>query len=85
MVHGIICSEFSIFSSSFWIFSSLKIIVSNDHVEESDIFARHVDIVFYENESHSVTEDDDVFWYENDSKEHCQSCDYGSVYVFFNW
>lgn len=70
------------------LFFSWKLLVNtNDPVEESGVFARHVDIVFYENDTAS-TEGDSVFLYENDSSEQCPTCDDfndGSVFMnFFN-
>lgn len=69
------------------LFFSWKLLVTNDPVEESGLFARHVDIVFYENDTAS-TEGDSVFLYENDSSEQCPTCDDfndGSVFMnFFN-
>lgn len=66
---------------------SWKLLVNKDPVEESWVFARHVDIVFYENDTPSV-EGDSVFLYENDSSEQCPTCDYnndGSVLWTFLW
>lgn len=69
------------------LFFSWKLLVTNDPVEESGVFARHVDIVFYENDTAS-TDGDSVFLYENDSNEQCPTCDDfndGSVFMnFFN-
>lgn len=67
------------------LFFSWKLLVTNDPVEESGVFARHVDIVFYENDTAS-TEGDSVFLYENDSSEQCPTCDDfndGSVFMKF--
>lgn len=69
------------------LFFSWKLLVTNDPVEESGVFVRHVDIVFYENDTAS-TDGDSVFLYENDSSEQCPTCDDfidGSVFMnFFN-
>lgn len=68
------------------LFFSWKLLVNtNDPVEESGVFARHVDIVFYENDTAS-TDGDSVFLYENDSSEQCPTCDDfndGSVFMNF--
>lgn len=70
------------------LFFSWKLLVNtNDPVEESGVFARHVDIVFYENDTAS-TDGDSVFLYENDSSEQCPTCDDfndGSVFMNFLW
>lgn len=66
------------------LFFSWKLLVTNDPVEESGVFARHVDIVFYENDTAS-TEGDSVFLYENDSSEQCPTCDdFNDGSVFMN-
>lgn len=85
MILRIFFSFFFILHVFTQLFFSWKLLVTNDPVEESGVFARHVDIVFYENDTAS-TEGDSVFLYENDSSEQCPTCDDfndGSVFMKF--
>lgn len=85
MILRIFFSFFFILHVFTQLFFSWKLLVTNDPVEESGVFARHVDIVFYENDTAS-TDGDSVFLYENDSSEQCPTCDDfidGSVFMKF--
>lgn len=85
MILRIFFSFFFILHVFTQLFFSWKLLVTNDPVEESGVFVRHVDIVFYENDTAS-TEGDSVFLYENDSSEQCPTCDDfidGSVFMKF--
>lgn len=85
MILRIFFSFFFILHVFTQLFFSWKLLVTNDPVEESGVFVRHVDIVFYENDTAS-TDGDSVFLYENDSNEQCPTCDDfndGSVFMNF--